>query len=268
MARKSRITLYYKPIPGSREIPTASPDSVSALKKLERSAMGEEAEIEYAGETLHKSRHPVSFPAELYDKVMPGLDALEQAVLGHIYRLSYGAGADWARVGKKELVSRTGLSHRRLLKTLSGLVEKGVIRPLHRDTNGTLYKVYTVPNMYSVGAEKQAPESHEKPDRQKKEIAPPRAKPLESPITEEAFDREGKVLTMRAIALEFFNKSGRKPSDVDMDLALAQITALLEDGFTRDEVRRAAAFLAENFGKDADISKLPYYIQQVIKNQA
>lgn len=268
MARKSQASLYYRAIPGSRDLPTAPTGSASALKKLERSLPGERMEIEYSGETLHRLTVSEGFPSELYDKIMPTLDALEQAVLGHLYRLSYGKGADWARVGKKELVLRTGLSHRRLLKTLSGLAEKGIIRPLHRDTKGTLYKMYTVDIMQPVAAGKSGPAPTQKPGPPRKEIAPPRAKPLEAPITEEAFDREGKVLTMRAIALEFFTRAGRKPSDVDMDSALAQITYLLEDGFTREEVKRAAVFLAESFGKQADISKLPYYITQVIKDQA
>ena len=267
MASKNTATLYYKPVPGSRELPTAPTGSQSALKKLERSTPGQAMEIEYAGETLRRASVPEGFPAVLYDKIMPGLDALEQAILGHLYRLSYGAGADWVRVGRKELALRTGLSHRRLLKTLSGLAEKGIIRPLHRDTNGTLYKVYTVDNLQTVDAPEKQLADKPMPVRQKKEAVPPRQKPLESPITEEAFDGEGKILTMRAISLEFFRKSGRKVTDVDMDSALAQITYLLEDGFSRDEVRKAALFLAENFGKEADISRLPYYIHEVIKDK-
>jgi hypothetical protein len=256
VAKTNRPAPYYKPVVGSREIQTSSEGSASALKKLERAAPGVAMEVEYAGERLHRGPMENVFPIDLYDKMMPGLDALEQAVLGHLARLSSGAGQDFARVGKKELIRRTGLSPRRLLKALAGLAEKGLIRPLHRDTNGTLYKMYTVNKLQDIA-----------PPKIPSASAPPmREKPLESPVNEEVFPGETKVLTMKEIAREFFDKAGKRPSDADIDSALAQITYLLEDGFTREEVRKAAVFLAENFGKKADIQKLPYYIHQVIKS--
>jgi len=255
MATRKKSHAYYKPVLGSRDIPTSSEGSASELKKLERAVPGLPVEVKYAGETLHRGPVANAFPLDLYDKIMPGLDALEQAALGHLTRLSAGAGQDFTRVGKKELIRRTGLSPRRLLKALSGLAEKGLIRPLHRDINGTLYKIHTVDKMHHITPGKQAVAT----------TPPLRDKPLESPVNEEVFPGETKVVTMREIAEEFFEKAGKRTLDADMDSALAQITYLLEDGFTREEVRKAAIFLAETFGKKADIQKLPYYIHQFIK---
>lgn len=251
--------VYYNPVPGSRELSTASAKAASELKKLLFPPDGEVVQVEFEGEYLHSGLKRDNLIG-LFDKVMPGLTAIEQAVMGHLHRLSGGNGADWARVGKKELRRRTSLSDRRLLKALAGLTRKGLIRPLHRDISGTLYKVYTV--------DKSPPSPGGKVTKHKvaikADLAQPREKPLESPISEEAFPGEEKVVTIREIALHFYAAANKKPTETDMDSALAQITYLLEDGFTRDEVLRAALFLAENFGKKADISKLPYYIHQAI----
>jgi len=258
--------ITFKPVPGSRELTTASFGAAADLERLEKARPGETVEIKYNGVTLRNGR-VFSSISDLYDTLMPGLDASEQAVFGHIYRLSVGEGRNWLRIGKKELMRRTRLSQRKLLKTLSSLTERNLIRPLQRNTNGTLYEVYTIEKIQSVALPKHPPEIKEKHPAKTKKVIPQREKPLESPLNIEVFSGEGKVVKIGEIAREFYTLTGKKASDVDMDLAISQITNLLEDGFTREEVRKTVKFLVDTFGNKAEISKLPYYIHQVIEEK-
>lgn len=251
---------YYTPIPGSKELITLSKDKSRELLEFERASKGRSGEFVWGGEVLHSGLEK-GIPVRVFDELMPLLNADEQAVLGHLIRLSYGEGADWVRIGMKDLMARTHLSRRQLLKTLAGLTEKGIIKPLHRDIRGTLYKVYTVQNQPITPSPQVAP-SLGKKGKTLQQLDFPREKPLESPINEEVLPTSGMVLTMREIAEEFFKVAGLRPSDLDFDIALSTITSLLEDGFTREEVRKCALFLAEKFGKKADITKMPYYISQ------
>lgn len=251
---------YYTPIPGSRELITLSKDKSRELLEFEKASKDRGGEFVWGGEVLHSGLEK-GIPVRVFDELMPLLNADEQAVLGHLIRLSYGEGADWVRVGMKELMGRTHLSRRQLLKTLAGLTERGLIKPLHRDTNGTLYKVYTVQNQ-AIASSQQITSPLKEGGKSPQQLDFPREKPLESPINEEVFPTSRRVLTMREIAEEFFKVAGLRPSDLDFDIALSTITSLLEDGFTRDEVRKCALFLAEKFGKKADITKMPYYISQ------
>jgi hypothetical protein len=52
-----------------------------------------------------------------------------------------------------------------------------------------------------------------------------------------------------------------------MDEAIGQITYLLEDGFSRDEVAIGVKYIAHQFGKKASIDKLPYYIHKAIETE-
>lgn len=249
---------YYTPVPGSRKLITLSKNKSQELLNFEQNLKREKAEFVVDGEIIHSGLEKI-IPIKIFDELMPRLPSNEQAVLGHFVRLSYGEGKDWVRIGMKDLMGRTNLSRRQLLKTLAGLTSKGVIKSLHRDINGTLYKVYTVYNPPLTQSQATSLPSKKEYETTQQAVFI-REKTVESPINEEVFPSSPKVPTMREIAEEFFKLVGKSPTDIDFDMALSTITSLLEDGFTREEVRQCALSLAKKFGEKADITKMPYYI--------
>ena len=267
MEKNSR-NYYYRPVPGSRGLITHSSDSLKELIALEKAKEDEDIEIEYKGEKLHKFSHVGVLDSATIEKSLKGLDPLQQTVFLHILLLSAARGADWCRVGMKELAARTQMSRRRLLCTLSELAAGLRIKPLDRNVNGTLYKVYSVLEVKDIG-EKTASgisvgqslkKTAAKTAKQKS-----RKKPIESPINEEFFPTGKKVVSIKDIAKKFFDETGIAPDDVKMDEAIGQITYLLEDGFSRDEVWVAIEYVAWKLGKKAAIDQLPYYIRQAIE---
>jgi len=275
MARKLS-NYYYHPIPGSRDLVTRPVGGQKALLKVEKATRNEKAIVDFNGERLHKFT-PVSGinPTSLMGE-FESLDPLAQVVFIHLFLLAVVRGADWCRVGMSELCKKTGLSKRRLLRTLSELVAMGKIKPLDRDRNGTLYKIYSVmisdvvsgveshpPEIKSKDVHGKKPQAEKKP--RKKTSATAREKPVESPINEEMFPVGKKIMTIKEIAVTFFDEAEIKHDDVHMDEAIAQITYLLEDGFTREEVIAGVRYLARDMGKKASIDKLPYIIHQALE---
>jgi len=259
---------YYRPVPGSRGLVTHSTASLKELIALENAKENEDIEIEYKGEKLHKFSRDGVLDSAAIEGSLKGLDPLQQTVFLHILFLSAARGADWCRVGMKELAKRTRMSRRRLLRTLAELAAGLRIKPLDRDINGTLYKVYSVLEQGNIGEKPASGIITEQPVKKtaaKTAKQKPRKKPIESPINEEFFPTEKKVVSIKDIAKKFFDETEIPPDDVKMDEAVGQITYLLEDGFSRDEVLVGVQYIARKFGKKAAIDQLPYYIRQAIQ---
>jgi len=275
MGRK-RANYYYHPIPGSRDLVTRPIGAQKQLQKIENAGEAERVEVVFNGERLQKFQPADSVDPGALSKELQGLDPMQQIVFLHLLLISAPRGADWCRVGMTELCKRTGLSRRRLLRTLSELAEGGRIKPLDRDRNGTLYKIYSVLISDMVSPEKETKRDKKvKPIvKQKKEMKErsrkksrgiDREKPIESPINEEMFPSGKKVVTIKEIAMTFFSEAKIEHNDPQMDEAIAHITYLLEDGFSRKEVLAGVRFLARTMKGRASIGRLPYIINQAIE---
>jgi len=133
MPKKDR-PYYYVPVPGSRELVTSSRQDDPELLQIEQEASGPGPQPlrEYKGELLGGTRTSdgVLVPASVLDRLARDQEPMEQAVYLHLFRLSYGEGLNFCRAGK-------------------GLVKKGHIKPLHRNTSGTLYRVYLPSEVYA-----------------------------------------------------------------------------------------------------------------------
>jgi len=259
-----KANYYYHPIPGSRNLVTGPAGARSELEALEAASGDAEIEVDFEGEKLIKGPALETLPAETIARDLEGLDPLGQAVFLHLFLLSVAKGANWCRVGMTELCGRTGMSRRRLLRSLSDLASAGKIKPLHRDKNGTMYKIYSVYYMQKKPPRRQGKRSETETAKGEKPIF--REKPVESPVNEEFYPGRQKVVSIRRIAETFFENIGRAPDDIEMDEAVGQVTYLLEDGYTRDEAMRAVKYLAEKYGQSASIAKLPYVVNEALES--
>ena len=295
---------YYQPVTGSRELRTGPRRSDEALRLIETWAGNGLAPCRlYRGEWLGGVKFQgVSIPTAVFDTLAPTQTALEQAVYLHLFRLAYGEGRNFCRVGKREISGRTGLSDRRLNVVLEGLVRKGHIKPLHRDTGGTLYRVFlpsellrlepepglsrgdkieetkpaapAKPVAERAGAAPQtepAPAAPRRPPAAKAKAAKKaaRPKPLESPLNEERFaDVAGKPVRgpgLSEMADRFFAARKVAADQTERQLALTVLTELLEDGFSRDEVMTAVEWLIVNLPDEKTLDRLPYVIATALE---
>jgi len=306
MPKKDR-PYYYVPVPGSRELVTSSRQDDPELLQIEQEASGPGPQPlrEYKGELLGGARTSdgVLVPASVLDRLARDQEPMEQAVYLHLFRLSYGEGLNFCRAGKAELGSRAGLSPRRLNVALNGLVKKGHIKPLHRNTSGTLYRVYLPSEVYADEShhekqtsgkapakktppkktpQKKAGPKKTKPKAQGRAQASPapgpaksekikpatKERPLESPLNEERFaDVSGapvKGPSISELAAAFFNARGLEPGDRDRQMAVTILTELLEDGFSRHEVARAIQWYAKNHPEEGNLDRLPYYMSEAL----
>jgi hypothetical protein len=106
---------------------------------------GEMRRLPFGDELLGAARvrsRFVPIPLDAFDEAAPGLAPEGQAAYLHLLRLSYGEGRNYCRAAKRELLARLHVSERRLLRILDALVAGGLVRPLHRDNRGTLWRVY------------------------------------------------------------------------------------------------------------------------------
>lgn len=138
-----RSVAYYRGIRGSSALATSrlDPDSIPA-ESLEP---GELKRLPFGGELIGAVRVRASFaalPLDAFDRLGESLVAEEQGAYLQLLRLAWGEGRNYCRAGKRELMGRLRLTERRLNRILGGLVEKGLLRPLHRDNRGTLWRVY------------------------------------------------------------------------------------------------------------------------------
>jgi hypothetical protein len=141
----ARAARDYRSIRGSAALGTARRAAEPQLATAEALAPGDMRRVSFRGELLGAARVRSRFaalPLEAFDRAGEVLAADEQGAYFQLLRLAYGAGRNFCRVSKKELERRLGLSERRLHRVLDTLVERGFVRPLHRDNQGTLWRVY------------------------------------------------------------------------------------------------------------------------------
>jgi hypothetical protein len=131
-------------IQGSSSLRTARLAAAPAVARAEALAPGEMRRVPVAGELLGAARVRGRFaalPLDAFDGAGDTLSPEEQGAYFQLLRLSYGEGRNFCRATKRDLMARLGATERRLLRILDGLVEKGLLRLLHRDNRGTLYRV-------------------------------------------------------------------------------------------------------------------------------
>jgi hypothetical protein len=133
---------YYRGVRGSAALSTAR--LTGGEVAAEALAPGELRRLPFQGRLLGAARVRGAFaaiPLVALDRAGERLEAEAQAAWLQLIRLSWSEGRNWARIGKKELMSRLRLSERRLLRVLDALVTGGFATPLHRDNRGTLWQV-------------------------------------------------------------------------------------------------------------------------------
>ncbi len=318
---------YYRPVAGSKELVTQSLSDEDIQGIEDPSFLGGREPFRiYAGEWLGRAEVDAgaTVPIEIFDSLASRLTPLEQAVYYQFVRLSLGERRNFCRVGKRELTSRTGISERRLLAALDGLVRKKRIRPLHRNNFGTLYRVFLPGEGPARGADGQpltakttrvsrrrmpeynedayyvdpplhgssaGPEGRPQGNASKRTgarrpsktpggesrkpgasaVSRPRSRPLESPLNEERFAgvaaARGPSISVGDMVAEFFRSVKKKPSSDETDEAVSDVTSLLEDGYTREEVHRAVRWFTRRFPKENSLSRLHYYIHEALSEE-
>jgi hypothetical protein len=134
---------YYQGIRGSSALATSrlDPGAIPA----EALEPGELRRLPFAGELLGAVRVRASFaalPLDAFDRLGELLKAEEQGAYLQLLRLAWGEGRNYCRAGKKDLMARLQLTERRLNRVLDALVARRLLKPLHRDNRGTLWRVY------------------------------------------------------------------------------------------------------------------------------
>jgi hypothetical protein len=153
---------------------------VRALEASERAVpVAREIAGEHLARTLVREGY-VPVLTDVYDRLALSQEAPEQALYGHLYRLALGDDRNFCRVSKSDLMARTRLSERRLLKALAGLVTKGHVSLVHRDRRGTLYRVHLPHEVFREGADDRVIIAGEKPRRRAARAGPIDAEPFAS----------------------------------------------------------------------------------------
>lgn len=138
-----RSVAYYRGIRGSAALATSRLDP--AAIPAEALEPGELRRLPFEGELLGAVRVRASFaalPLDAFDRLGETLEVEEQGAYLQLLRLAWGEGRNYCRAGKRELMGRLRVTERRLNRILGALVETGLVRPLHRDNRGTLWRVY------------------------------------------------------------------------------------------------------------------------------
>ena len=103
----------------------------------------------------------------------------------------------------------------------------------------------------------------------KERRGPARERPLESPLNEERFarasGRKPKGPGVAEMADGFYKARGQKPGPRERQLAVSVLTGLLEDGFLRDEIKKALDWLVEHHPEEKSLERLPYFIAQALE---
>jgi hypothetical protein len=134
---------YYQGIRGSGALATSRMDPTAV--PAETLEPGELRRLPFAGELLGAVRVRGTFaalPLDAFDRLGELLEAEEQGTYLQLLRLAWGEGHNYCRAGKRELMGRLRLSERRLNRILDALVGVGLLKPLHRDNRGTLWRVF------------------------------------------------------------------------------------------------------------------------------
>jgi hypothetical protein len=138
-----RSEAYYQGIRGSAALATSRLDP--AAVPAESLEPGELRRLPFGGELLGAVRVRGAFaalPLDAFDRLGELLEAEEQGAYLQLLRLAWGEGQNYCRAGKRDLMGRLRLSERRLNRILDALVERRLLKPLHRDNRGTLWRVY------------------------------------------------------------------------------------------------------------------------------
>lgn len=288
------MTSYgYTPVPGSERLKTR-PVGAGPAAELEAldpaAATGRVVEGEWLARCVVRDRF-VPVLLDVYDRLALDQDANEQAVYGHLWRLSLADERNWCRVPLKELQQRTRLSERRLNKALAGLVAKGHVRLVERDRRGTLYRVMLPHEVFrepdgdtvhmprpKAGVEPAArpqpvPQQPPKPAPEPVAPAPAPAEPLSPARTPRAKgprkDRRGKSgygnntlldsQSIGALARSFVERFGESPGRTREDV-VEEILGLLEEGRTLQEAARDLAAFGGAAPKRTPLSELKRFV--------
>lgn len=138
----ARSVAYYKGVRGSSALATSRLDPAAVL--AESLEPGELRRLPFGGELLGAVRVRAAFaalPLDAFDRLGELLKAEEQGAYLQLLRLSWGEGRNYCRAGKRELMGRLQLTERRLNRILDALVARRLLKPLHRDNRGTLWRV-------------------------------------------------------------------------------------------------------------------------------
>jgi len=154
LAPSDKKSTTYTPVPGSLALRTRSLSESAEVQELFAEDRGTPIAREVGGAILARTLVREGYVAvltDVYDRLALDQEAPEQAVYGHLYRLALGDDRNFCRVTKADLMRRTRLSERRLLKALAGLVTKGHVALVHRDREGTLYRVVLPHEVFGEG---------------------------------------------------------------------------------------------------------------------
>lgn len=164
-----------------------------------------------------------------------------------------GGGAEPKYITEKEVSTKNVVSSKRVGRRVKP-AERAKTPPAQR----AAVKTRTRPEPASLSPAPPPPPS----------TPPLRQRPLESPLNEERFadvsQTSRPAVSLREIAAAFFRASGVKPTAEEQDAAYAELTALLEDGFKREEVLRAAEWYGRRFKHSRRLDRLAYYIHQAL----
>lgn len=267
----------YTRIPGSGELKTETRDKdpeAAALDALAPTApAGRFVRGEWLTRAVVRARY-VPVLLDVYDRLSAEQSAVEQAVYGHLYRLSVAGERNHCRVTRRDLSMRTNLSERRLGKALAGLVDKGHIRPVHRDRRGTLYRVLLPHEVFGEsdgesvhlvrppkdGAPAPAPTAHAGAST-RTPLGPTPAKETTAPKRERS--THGK--SPGGIAAAFIERHGEAPGRSRSDIVEA-VFSRLEEGRTFVEIEAELDGFARRAPKRMPLLELARFLERADKS--
>jgi hypothetical protein len=283
-ARIAQVSPPYTPVPGSAALRTRSRGDSAEVRALEESERAIPVAREIAGEHLARTLVRdgyIPVLTDVYDRLALSQEAPEQALYGHLYRLAIGDDRNFCRASKSDLMARTRLSERRLLKALAGLVTKGHVSLVHRDKRGTLFRVHLPHEVFDEGADDRVIISGEKHLRR---AAPARGEGGGDPArtvagTPAAGRASGRAegvgrvsssgrdhslqeyTTIGALTSAFcaaYGGPGRDPSSV-----LEEVLGRMEEGRSLREVASELELFARKAPKKVPITELGRFLERV-----
>lgn len=121
------------------------PQSGVPLQSTPRTRRSSEIKQRKSGIAFDQSADRGYYPTfnDLDDKIIPtyGLDTYEQSVLRRLYRLSRGFKSQECEAGLGALSKACNISRSQVQKTVSSLMNRGLIHSLGHSQNGTRYRV-------------------------------------------------------------------------------------------------------------------------------
>jgi len=236
----ARGAQHYRGVKGSGALATAPLAGPSPVARAEALAPGEMRRVPVGADLLGAARVRARFapiPLDAFDRAAPLLAAEEQAAWFHLLRLAYGEGRNFCRAPKRDLMTRLGLTERRLLRVLAALVEKGFARPVHRDNRGTLWRVALPSEALGeplgddvlLGRAGEGEEPAPAPVR-----APPRQRP--GPVS------------LLSLSEALLRARGREPTREALDRATAEVADLLAEGHGPGQVAACIRAMARRRG--------------------